>query len=197
MQVGVKEFDTLDPGPARKRVRVERATADDLKTFYPPTYASGSPRIASLETCEQIRRHHPDNIWSIFDQRDDSVLGFYAMTMLTESGLKALLRGDFEAHNPRLAHVASPDQRIHAIFKWGVHAPGMGAAAIPLISEMLNAPAYREIDLYGNGATAAGRRIMLALGFQKRDDPRTPLLYEYRRLLNRRAYEFPPRNEKT
>jgi len=180
-----KEFDTLDPEPARRRVVVTRARYVELRAIYPRAAAALMQRMASLDTCESIRKRHLDNLWSITDRRSDELIGMYAMAMLTEEGRAALLDGSFEAHDPRLSHVAATGEPVAAIYKWGVFAPAMAAAAIPLIAERLSTPDYRDLDLYGNGSTAAGRRIMRSVGFRPVDDPRTPNLFLYPRLSER------------
>ena len=146
--------------------------------------------IATLETCQEIRRRHQDNIWGIHDRRDGALIGLYAMVMLTAEGQYALQIGEFDAPDPRLSHVAATGDPVAAIYQWGVYAPGIAAAAIPLIAERLNGPDYRDLDLYGNGSTPAGRRIMQSLGFRKTEDPRTPQLYKYERLGKRGLFEI-------
>lgn len=185
-----KEFDTLAPGPASRRVAIDRASREDLAEIYPRIAAAFKQQMATLETCQNIRRRHRDNIWSIRDKRDEQLIGLYAMAMLSPEGHAALLQGEFEAHDPRLSHVAANGDEVSAIYKWGVYAPGTAAAAIPLVAERLNTPDYRDIDLYGKGSTAAGKRIMKSVGFRPVDDPRTPLLFKYERLAKRGLYEI-------
>ena len=60
-----KEFDALGPSFATKRVRIERSTSEDLASIYPRIVAAFKQHMATLETCEHIRRRHVDNIWSI------------------------------------------------------------------------------------------------------------------------------------
>lgn len=184
----VKEFDALDPSLAALRVRIGRATEEDLAEIYPQIAASFQQHMATLETCENIRRRHRDNIWAIHDNRAGGLIGLYAMALLTLTGQTALLQGDFDAPDPRLSHVAADGDDVAAIYKWGVFAPGPAAAAIPLIAERLNSPDYRDLNLYGNGSTEAGRRIMRAVGFRRVDDPRTPFLFEYERLGKRELF---------
>ena len=177
-----KEFDALVPGAACRRVAISRATRQEMAQIYPRIAASFMQHIASLDTCQNIRRRHQDNIWSITDRRDGALIGLYAMAMLTPEGHRALLSGEFDAPDPRLSHVAATGDQVAAIYKWGVFAPGIAVAAIPLVAERMNTPDYRDLDLYGNGSTEAGRRIMRSVGFRKVDDPRTPLLFKYERL---------------
>ncbi|MEM8869749.1 MAG: hypothetical protein AAGB10_03400 [Pseudomonadota bacterium] len=185
-----KEFDALSPGVASRRVLINRATADELTRLYPLISASLTQHIACIETCEHIRRRHQDNIWSIRDKRENRLIGLYAMAMLTPEGHAALLHGEFDAPDPRLSHVAATGQPVSAIYKWGVYAPKIAAAAIPLIAERLTTPDYRDLDLYGTGTTKAGRRIMRSVGFLEVSDPRTPHLYKYERLTKRGLYEI-------
>lgn len=185
MRCNVKEFDALDAQTGLCRASIRRCTSEDLKAIYPKVGAAFLHRLATLDICEIIRRRHNDNLWSIHDTRNQKLCGIYAMAMLTHEGRSALLRGEFEPHDPRLAHVAETGSDVSAIYKWGVFAPGIAAAAIPLIANKLTQPDYKEIDLYGNGSTHAGERIMHALGFSSASTPRTPLLYKYQRLATR------------
>lgn len=189
MQHYSKEFDALDPGLAAIRVEITRATSAELVEVYPRIAEAFRQHIATLETCENIRRRHHDNIWSIRDLRSGAFVGLYAMAMLSQTGQQALLIGEFDAPDPRLSHVAATGDPVAAIYKWGVFAPGVAAAAIPLIAERLNSPDYRDLDLYGNGSTDAGRRIMRSVGFRRVADPRTPFLFQYERLSKRGLFE--------
>lgn len=180
-----KEFDALDHNYTGKRVRIARTTHAELAEIYPKITAAFMQHMASLETCEHIRRRHHDNMWSIRDQRDGKLIGLYAMAMLTPTGHRALTNGEFDAPDPKLTHVAATGDPLSAIYKWGVYAPGPAVAAVPMIADLLAGPDYRHLDLYGNGSTEAGRRIMQSLGFRPVSDPKTPLLHRYERVANR------------
>lgn len=184
-----KEFDALAPSAVAARIVISRSTRKELAQIYPRIAASFMQHIASLETCQNIRRRHHDNIWSIVDRRDGALIGLYAMAMLSPEGHRALLVGEFDGPDPRLSHVAATGDEVSAIYKWGVFAPGIAVAAIPLIAERLNTPDYRDLDLYGNGSTIAGRRIMQSVGFRASEDPRTPLLFKYERLRKRGLFD--------
>ena len=187
-----REFDALQPLGHSARVTIDRASAADVAAIYPRIAVSLSQHIATLETCQSIRRRHLDNVWSISDRRGGRLLGLYAMAMLSEAGHAALLAGRFDAHDPRLAHVAATGERVAAIYKWGVYAPGIAAAAIPLVAERLLTPDYRHLDLFGNGVTPEGRRIMTSLGFRPVETPGGARLYRYARLANRLPLPEPP-----
>jgi len=182
MKSQTKEFDQLNPEPARRRVSIYRASEADLVEIYPRVAASLAQHIAKIETCECIRRQHADNFWSIRDNRTGSLTGIYAMVMLTEAGRVALLEGRFQADDPQLRHVAVTGSAVSAIYKWAVFAPGGAAAAIALIAERLKSSDYVDVDLFGTGATDQGRRIMRALGFRNVQQAASPLLFTYRRL---------------
>ncbi len=181
----IKEFDTLAAPLAQSRVSIRRATAEDIVAVYPPEYANAADQLADRSTCERIRQANRDNIWTIVRRSNQQILGFYAMVMLSEAGQSALLMGRFAAHDPAMAHIAADGAPVAAIYKWGVHAPGIAAGGIPLVAARLQMPGYRQANLYGTGTTIGGRRIMVAQGFVPRNDPRTPGLFEYRRLANR------------
>ncbi|MEM9429694.1 MAG: hypothetical protein AAGA32_09375 [Pseudomonadota bacterium] len=181
----MKEFDQLSVDQASSQVFIQHATLADLSTVYPPPYARQAKTIASLATCFAMSRRHRDNIWSIFDTKTTTLRGFYAMLMLSSSGLTALLNGRFLATMPDAAHTASTGDPIAGIYKWGVFAPGRAAGAIPQVAVMLRAERFARANLYGTAATPAGERIMRSLGFGYRADPKTPDLLEYVRMANR------------
>lgn len=203
MMLTSKEFDALCLEYAMKRVAVSRTSREELVEIYPQVAVSLAQHMASLETSERLRRHHDYNLWSIRDLRTRALIGIYAMAMLTQPGHAALLDGAFDARDPDPAHVAASGEEIDAIYKWTVFAPGVAAAAIPLIADMLKSDKFRALDLYGNARTAAGRRIMLSVGFRPLGDPRVPHLYYYKRLASRMSMQLvapvrvpPPPNKK-
>ena len=191
-----REFDLLARVPASGRIAIAPTRAEDLRAIYPLADAALAHQLASLETCEAIRRRHPHNMWSVRD-RAGRLLGVYAMAMLSAAGLRALESGTFDAHQPDVSQTAGPDDPVAAVYKWGVYTPGIAAEAIPLVARLLSEPRYRCVNLYGKGTTEAGRRIMIRVGFEAVADPRNLYLYRYVRLANRRACAAAPTNNTT
>ncbi len=180
-----KEFDRLPRPRANDRIRVSRTAEAELRAIYPRLDVAFEHRLAPIKTAERIRLCNPDNMWSAIDTRSDEVQGLYAMIMLSKSGFQALLDGTFRPNAPSAAHCAKPGDRTMAIYKWAVLAPGRAASMIAYMSEFLSQPKYRNVDFYGNGATAEGIRLMLALGFTHVKGSAFPNLYRYQRLPNR------------
>lgn len=181
-----KEFDLIF-GPSRQNpVRITQTTEGELASFYPKMDDAFMHRLAPLKTCERIRRCNPDNMWTIHDAKSQSTLGLYANIMLSNAGHKALLDGSFKASAPSAIHTATQSDPVGAIYTWAVLAPGRAVLAIPLIAEKLKSPKYANINIYGNGMTNAGKRIMEALGFRQIQSSGHTALYMYLRLANRK-----------
>lgn len=157
----------------------------DLATVYGEILKSVGQGIASIEVAERVRQRRPDNLWSVFVASHNHVVGLYALVMLNQVGLSALLRGEFSATDPDDNHLARVGEKIAAIYQWALYAPGVAAACVPLVAKRLQAPEYRHADLFGVGVTKQGRRLMEAVGFSPIDSSVRPPLYCYRRIANR------------
>lgn len=191
-----KEFDEIIGSSHNSNIRIARATESNLRSIYPKMDEALAHRLAPLKTCERIRLCNPDNMWAIFNQTTHSVIGLYANIMLSKHGHAALLKGQFRPNAPSANHTATHGEVTHAIYTWAVLAPGRAVVAIPMIAEKLKEPNYKNIDIYGNGMTTAGRNIMEALGFRRIKSPDQTVLYKYRRLANREQVPKSPNSKK-
>ena len=185
-----KEFDNLIAGACAAWIGLARASKLELQTMQPRIGESLGMPIATHETTERIRVRHPDNIWAIHSRRPQRLIGLYAMVMLNAEGLRAVLGGSFDQREPDPAQTAGPEEPVAAIYQWTIFAPGRAVAAVPLMAEYLRRPAYARADLFGTGASAAGRRLMERIGFEPMPDQqgtRKLVVYRYVRHANRRT----------
>ena len=191
-----KEFDLISVPFRQETVRIAKTTEAELVSFYPEMNDAFSNRLAPLKICERIRRCNPDNMWTIHAAQSRTTIGLYANIILSISGRKALLEGKFRANAPSAIHTATQGDPVGAIYTWAVLAPGRAALAIPLVAEQFKTPKYVNIDIYGNGMTDAGKRIMEALGFQCIQSTQDSFLYMYQRLANRKYRLKSPNSKK-
>lgn len=192
MRLKSKEFDHLRSKPAQTRIGLERATKRDLETIYPILDVALAHQLAALSVLERIRKHHPDNLWAIRNLRTDKTAGIYGLLLLNAAGHAAVLDGSFTPTDPDPATLATPDQQVAAIYKWGVYAPGVLAAAFSIMSEKLSHPEFRHLDIFGNGTTEAGRRMLRTLGFRRVEGGTPPNLFVYHRHPDTGATYPPP-----
>lgn len=181
MRLKSKEFDALRPNPSQSRISMERATKWDLETLYPRLDVALAHHLAALPVMERIRTYNPDNLWAIRNQRVGQTVGMYALLLLNDAGHAAMRNGSFDAIDPLTAHLAAPADEVSAIYIWGVYAPGVAAAAFPIMSEKLSHPRFRHLDIYGNGTTEAGRKMLRTLGFTQVRGRQNPNLFVYHR----------------
>lgn len=179
-----KDFDSLEPRPTQTRIGIERATKCDLDLLYPQLEDALSRHLARLDVLERARLQHPDNMWAIHNYRTGTTVGIYAMLMLNADGHRAILAGTLDPLDPDSTLLATPQSETKAIHTWGVYAPGLAAAAIPMIAKKLREPEFRSLDIFGNGTTEAGRRTMRQLGFHPANGNMNSHLFVYRRRPN-------------
>jgi hypothetical protein len=165
------EFDDLAEFSAR-RVTASAAGWGELDQLvqlavdHIPALSAAGPMV------ERIWEHDRDSIWAF--RRNDAIVGAYAMLFLNRVGLRRLLAGQFDASEPSLAWLARPGERVTAIYKWAVVAPGLASEGIRLVSRHLRSPRFADADLYALSTSEPATRLMLNLGFRSmsKADPR-------------------------
>lgn len=185
MRTQDREFDTLHPSLMRRRVSLESMSQTNLAKIYPSVVRSIPVSHASLQTVERMRLRNPESQWAVFSPVGRVAIGLYLMLFLTSAGRDALLSHGFSAVDPVEDHVARPEDSYAAVFKWYVYVPNYAAAVVPTLSQRLSAPRYKHLDLFANGTTESGRRLMRKMGFVAAPAPEHPNLYRYTRLANR------------
>ena len=117
-------------------------------------------------------------------EKDQEVVGFYAMQMLNSFGLEALLDGEYDGSLPTDCYLADYDDEPAGIYVWGYIAPGFAANGVRYVSQFLQQPQFREANIYARPVTKEGLKITRDFGFEKIDGFRDGL-YRYTRLINR------------
>jgi len=176
-----REFDSLEPS-IKSRIQVRNANPTNLVEACRIGNDEIPGGVASIPLVESVIKNNPDNAFVFF--RNDRIVGFYAMLLLTPIGLERLLLGEFNGSCPDPICLSTPNEAPAAIYKWAVVAPGLAADGIKHVSRILRQPKFRNINFFSRPNTEAGVRINLNLGF-KPIECGTPSLYRYIRVANR------------
>jgi len=175
------EFDRLEV-PIRPRIRLHRATIEDIGAARQMAAQELPGAVASEEIIARTIEHNRNNILLFYKNSD--VVGICAMLMLTLTGLEALLLGELDGLNPDPKGLAATDDSPAAIYSWAVVAPGRASEGICHVSQFLRQPLFRAANFYSRPNTEVGIRLNLAVGFRPIDS-RTSGLFRYVRLVNR------------
>lgn len=150
-----------------RTVMVRRLRVRELEGVFALTRANLAAEVAPLQIAERVLRHNPDSIWGIFriDGKEEQLAGFCSLLHLNPAGLAALESGVLHAHDPDLALLETAGVQPAAIYIWALVARGLGAVAIPLITEALG-PAYVGAPLFATAGTEQGLRTLEGFGYE-------------------------------
>jgi predicted GNAT family N-acyltransferase len=189
-----------DPRPARHPfAHIDAQRLAKRLVVFAPSYAQVDAvlnharkdiaELAGTGAVLRVMSHNPDSFWAIarrscYDATQPQAEGFVAFLMLNEAGLKRLIEGTFDAHNPDTALLAAQNEKPAGIYLWAIHARGMLSGGISLAFEKVWTPLYRDADIFSKAITTSGHRILESMGFQRGAEWRgtlAPHLHMYRR----------------
>ena len=99
-------------------------------------------------------------------RRRGKLLGAVAFLYLNDAGLDALVLDEMSLTHPDMKFLARQDEEVSAIYVWAIAGQGRAMAGLGNVSEHLSRPRLVFADLYAHPATAAGRDLMVTLGFK-------------------------------
>lgn len=99
--------------------------------------------------------------------RRGRLLGAVAFLYLNSRGHDALLLDEMSLTHPDMKLLADRADEVSAIYVWAIAGQGRAMAGLGNVSEHLCKPRFVAADLFAHPATAAGRDLMIALGFQQ------------------------------
>lgn len=169
----IEEFDGLRV-PKKPRLSLRRGAALDYSALASLLGDQLEGPTADQATVGRVIATNPNSLMLMSSK--DGLKGFWAMLMLTPTGLEALLTGEFNGLCPDQLHLAGPTERPAAIYVWMLVCPGLGAEGICHVSEFLRQPLYRFANLYSRPTTKAGLVINLRRGFRPIGNPELGLL---------------------
>ncbi len=127
-------------------------------------------------------REDPESIF-VF-QRAGNLLGGIAFLYLNCRGHDALLLDDIDLKNPNREYLARPDEEASAIYVWALAGYGRAVVGLGNVAEYLRGPRFVGADYFAQPSTAAGRDLLIAIGFTPRPSFQ-PDLWCYERPWNR------------
>lgn len=120
--------------------------------------------IVSTEALDRVQAYSGCSVWVAHE--DGKLTGVLAFILLSRAGADAVLRGEFDATNPDLAHVAAPHESYHASYGWGVCANSKATARRVVGGSAAVKPMLDHIPRYARPVTEAGRKMMAeSLGY--------------------------------
>ena len=180
-QVSRHEFDLLASSKSRF-VSVKTAAKQDALQLYQfiDDYLCCSGN--KLQIIEDLISRNGQSVFLF--EKQEQVVGFYALQMLNDFGLKALLLGEFDGARPDKLYLANGHQQISGLYVWAYIAPGLAANGVRHVSYILQQEKFRHINLYARPVTDEGVRVTLDFGFEP-IEASSDGLYCYTRLVNR------------
>lgn len=128
--------------------------------------------LAPPEVVRRVIAGNPDSLWAIarkstFDPSHPVGSGFIAFLFLNTKGVRRLVDGTFNAHDPDPDLLTGQHEKPAGIYVWAMHARDGLVAGIPLAFEKLWTPLYRDADLFARAVTCEGQRLLETMGFQR------------------------------
>ena len=182
------ELDGLSPTPA---IRAELATPRHLADLV----AVARREIPGVSVSEaglaQFLRGDPESIFAF--ERAGKLLGGIAFLHLNSRGHDALLRDRIDLKNPGHEFLARPGEDVSAIYVWALACHGRAVLGLANVAEYLRKPRFVGADYFAMPATAAGRDLLIAIGFRQLANA-TSGLWCYQRPWHRISPNLPPLN---
>jgi len=164
-------LEHIDPQRIAKRLSIFPALPSMIDNLLPLAELRMGP-LAPKSVILNIMQTNRDSIWGIarksaLDPSLPKAEGFVALLLLTKEGMRALAARTLDCANPDTPLLAKSGERPAGIYFWATYAPGVLAAAVPLIIERLSKAQYEGVTLYTRTTTAEGRRFTESLGFHE------------------------------
>jgi hypothetical protein len=125
--------------------------------------------IPGVNACEAELSHFlradPELIFAFC--HGDRLLGGIAFLYLNCRGHDALLLDEIDLRRPAREFLAMPDEDVSAIYVWALAASGRAVVGIGNVAAYLRRPRFVNADYFAQPSSAAGRDLLIALGFSR------------------------------
>ena len=182
------ELDRLSPTSA---IVVSLARRRDLAHMVEIARREIPGVSASEAGLAQFLRDDPESIFAF--QRAGTLLGGIAFLYLNCRGHDALLLDDLDLGNPSREFLARVDEEVSAIYVWALAGYGRAVAGLGNVAEYLRKPRFIHADYLAQPSTAAGRDLLIAIGFSPIPSFQREL-WRYQRPWNRLPPHLPSSN---
>jgi hypothetical protein len=142
--------------------------------------------VPGLRTTEQELERcftcDPESVLTFRQKK--KLLGAVAFLYLNRQGYDALMHNDITLANPESGLIAGRCDEVSAIYVRAIVGQGRAMAGLGNVSKRLSEPRLASADLYAQPASAGGRNLMMALGFEPVSSHQREL-WRYQRPWNR------------
>lgn len=160
---------------------VRRARDADIHALVEAAKALIPGKLADEEVVRRVWSRQPDSLWGFF--QNGTIVGGFAMFMLSAIGVEALMAGKVDASDPRDEYLAGPTEAPKGVYLWAIAHSGASDGVVKVFTR-LHAPAYRLATIYGAPVTRSGKGFLQKWGFVPVPDG-PPNLFQYIRRANR------------
>lgn len=154
------DLDGLLPSTA---VRGDPATLDQLADLAELANREIPGVSVSEAALAQFLRQDPESVFAF--ERNGKLLGGVAFLYLNRFGHDALLLDEIDLKNPNCQLLARPDEDVSAIYTWALVGQGRATIGLGNVTTHLKGPRFFDADHFARPSSAAGRALLVALGF--------------------------------
>ena len=175
----------LDELPPTSAVLVSPASCQELADLVAVAKREIPGVRISKEGLVRFLDADPELIFAF--RRSGNLLGGIAFLYLNHDGHEALLLNDIDLKNPDRGFLARPDQEVSAIYVWALGGYGRAVAGLGNVAAYLRGPRFVGANYFAQPSTQAGRKLLIAIGFQPIPGFQREL-WRYQRPWNRPAW---------
>src|SRR5262245_19050055 len=156
------DLDTLSPSSVISVGLATQAQVAGLATIA----REEIPGVNASETeLSHFLRADPELIFAFC--HGGRLLGGIAFLYLNCRGHDALLLDEIDLGTPAREFLAMADEDVSAIYVWALAASGRAVLGIGNVASYLRKPRFANADYFAQPSSAAGRDLLIALGFSQ------------------------------
>lgn len=152
---------TRRPREHLARLGLTLATHDEIVQGHDIAVRTVGPAVATVETLQAVQDRTRCSVFAYRGQ-DGGLAGVLCIIPLTQAAAPALAAGIFDGVAPPMTMVARPNDRIIAVYGWGMAGvTWRGRAMVMAAALAIHREIYDTVPLYGRAATPGGERTLL------------------------------------
>ncbi len=169
-----EKISTREPGitlPDGGMAYVRVARYEEIEILHELTVSQIGPEVASLEIMQDVYRHNPETLWTLFrspneDRSQAQLVGYYGFLHLNEEGYEALKARTLKPIEPDLRLLVPGGERPAAVYVWAIVARKLMSWTIPLVGKGLGIKRYGSLPFYATAGTLGGLKGLQGYGFK-------------------------------
>ena len=147
---------------------VRMTRPEEVEPLHQMTVQEIGPSVATLQTMQEVYKHNPECLWSIFRRplsgEVDRLSGYFGFLHLNEAGFAALKARVLSGREPDLALLARVGERPAALYVWAAIARKMRTISEGLVAQGLGAERYGGLPVYATAGTLGGLKWLNHVG---------------------------------